>query len=76
LRTVAVTFQPSAANLSPQSLPRPLEVPVMTMVRGTLASYAGVHARIARPSPESPKLLVPARDLLVVARDLAAAGHR
>jgi hypothetical protein len=27
LRTVAATFQPSAANLSPRSLPKPLEVP-------------------------------------------------
>jgi hypothetical protein len=39
LRTVAATFQPLAADLSTQSWPKPLEVPVMTMVRGTLASH-------------------------------------
>jgi hypothetical protein len=80
LRTVAATFRPSAANLSTRSLPKLLEVPVVTMVRGTLASYAEVTSwdtlRSPSPRPNPQKLLVPARDLLVVARGLAAAGYR
>ena len=69
-----------AANLSTQSLPKPPEVPVMTMVRGTLASYGEVTSwptlRSPSPRPNPQKLLVLARDLLVVARDLTAAGYR
>jgi hypothetical protein len=48
-------------------LPKPLEVPVVTMVRGTLASCVEVASWFtlgppsARPNPQ--KLLVPARDL-------------
>jgi hypothetical protein len=67
LRTVAATFQPSAADLSTQSLPRPLEAPVMTMVRGTLASRVEVTSwpTLGSPSPRPnpQKLLVVARDL-------------
>jgi hypothetical protein len=80
LRTVATTFQP-LADLSTQSLPKPPEVPVMTMVRGTLASYGGVTSwpTLGSPSPRPnpQKLLVLARDpLIVVARDRKAAGYR
>jgi hypothetical protein len=77
LRTVAATFQPSAANLSTQSLPKLLEVPVVTIVRGTLASYVEVTSWYTlgtpSPRPNPQKLLVLARDLLVLARDLTAA---
>ena len=54
---------PPAADLSTQSLPKPLEVPVMTMVRGTLASYGGVTSwpTLGSPSPRPNP-----QDLLVV----------
>jgi hypothetical protein len=78
LRTVAATSQPPAADLSTQSLPKPPEVPVMTMVRGTLASHAEVTSwptlRSPSPRPNPQMLRVVARDLLVVARDLTGAG--
>src|SRR5580704_12209981 len=63
LRTVAATSQRPAADLSTQSLPKPLEVPVMTMVRGTLASYGGVPSwpTLGSPSPRPNP-----QDLLVV----------
>ena len=67
-----------AGDLSTQSLPEPLEVPVMTMVRGTLASHVEVTSwptlRSPSPRPNPQMLRVVARDLLVVARDLTGAG--
>jgi hypothetical protein len=52
-------------------LPKPPEAPVMTMVRGTLASYVEVTSwdtlRSLSPRPNPQKLLVLARDPLIVA---------
>ena len=77
LRTVAATFRPRGGPLDAE-LAETAGSAVMTMVRGTLASYGEVTSwpTLGSPSPRPnpQELRVVARDLLVVARDLTGAG--